>query len=87
MMTGLLATFLTPEAIGNGPYSMLWALPLIAAISVVYKCTKVYRVQAKPFIKETLSLFGSIVVFLGVAAIILCGVAWLFNEKMQFLVR
>ena len=81
----LLATFLTPEHISNGPGSLLWAIPLLASISVVYKATKVYQIHPKAFIKETLSLFGSIVAFLVVAAIVLCLVAWLFNEKMAML--
>ena len=86
MKTWLLATFLTPEHIGTTPTSMLWALPLIISISVVYKATKVYRIK-KSFIKESMVLAGSIVVFLAVAAIILCVVAWFFNEKMGLLVK
>ena len=82
MPTGLLSTFLTPEPIGVTPLSVFWALPLIASISIVYKATKVYSVRPKAFAKETAALFGSIVVFLLVAAAILCAIAWLFNEKM-----
>jgi len=78
----LLATFLNPEPIGTTMTSLLWSLPLIASISVVYKATKVYKVRARPFIKETLSLFGSIVVFLIIAAVILSAIAWFFNEMM-----
>ncbi len=85
MPTDLLMTFITPERIGVTPFSVFWALPLIAAISIVYKATKVYIIQPKAFIKETGALFGSIVGFLLVAALILSGIAWLFNEKMAIL--
>ena len=82
MPTDMLLTFLTPERIGVTPFSVFWALPLIASISIVYKATKVYSIRPKAFAKETAALFGSIVVFLLVAAVILCAIAWLFNEKM-----
>lgn len=82
MPTDLLLTFLTPERIGVTPFSVFWALPLIASISIVYKATKVYSITPKAFAKETAGLFGSIVAFLFVAAMILCAVAWMFNEKM-----
>jgi len=85
MPTDLLLTFLTPERIGVTPFSVCWALPLIASISIVYKATKVFPFRPRRFAKETVELFGSIVAFLLVAAMILCGVAWLFNEKMSFL--
>jgi hypothetical protein len=85
MPTELLLTFLTPERIGVTPLSILWALPLIASISIVYKATKVYTIKPKVFAKETAGLFGSIVAFLLVAALILCAIAWLFNEKMGML--
>jgi hypothetical protein len=82
MAMDILATFTTPESIGNGPWTMLWALPLIASIATVYKATKVNSIRPKSFIKGTLSLFGSIVGFLFVSALILCAAAWFFNEKM-----
>jgi hypothetical protein len=82
MPTDLLLTFLTPERIGVTPFSVVWALPLIASISIVYKATKVYSIKPKAFARETGALFGSIVGFLLVAAMILCAIAWLFNEKM-----
>ena len=82
-----LATFLTPENIGTVPASILFVLPLTIAISVVYKATKVYRIQAKAFVKECAVLIGSIAVFLGVAAIILCLVAWFMNEKIPTLLQ
>ncbi len=82
-----LATFLTPENIGTVPASILFVLPLTISISVVYKATKVHAIHPKAFAKECAVLFGSIVVFLSVAAIILCLVAWLMNEKMPALLQ
>jgi len=82
-----LATFLTPENIGTVPASILFVLPLTIAISVVYKATKVHSIKPKAFAKECSVLFGSIVVFLGVAAIILCLVAWFMNEKIPALLQ
>lgn len=76
----LLANFTTPGRIGVNPQSMLWLLPLVAAIAVVYKATKVPRITAGNFIKETVVLFGSIVVFMIVTAVVLCAAAWLITE-------
>lgn len=78
----LLATFLYPENISTTPLSMLWVLPLVASIAIVYKATKVDTIELKPFAKETFVLFGSIVVFLGVAAIVLCLIAWFVNDQL-----
>ena len=83
--THLIATLLYPERIGTTPLSVLWVLPLVASISIVYKATKVDTIQLKPFAKETVVLFGSIVVFLGIAAIILCGIAWCINDQLPAL--
>ena len=83
----LLATFLTPERIGTVPASILFVLPLTISISVVYKATKVYQIRPKAFAKECAVLFGSIVVFLGIAAVILCLVAWFMNEMVPALLQ
>jgi len=78
--TVIMATFTAPERIGTTPQSMLWLLPLVAAIAVVYKTTKVRTVKAGEFIKETAILFGSIIVFIGVTALILYTFVWLITE-------
>lgn len=74
--------FTIPEKIGTDPQSMLWLLPLAAAIAVVYKATKVPKVTARSFLKEAATLFGSIVVFIVVAALALYVIAWVFAEKL-----
>jgi len=75
-----IATFTAPEQIGTNPQSMLWLLPMVAAIAVVYKATRPPAVKAGVFLRETAILFGSIVVFIVVAASALCALAWLITE-------
>ncbi len=81
-MTTILGSFTTPMRIGTDPASMLWLLPLVVSIAVVYKATKVARIRAWPFAKESAVLFGSIVVFIVVAAIILYGMTWIVTEQL-----
>ena len=76
----LLADFATPERIGVSPQSMLWLLPLVASIAVVYKATKVQKITAVSFLRETVVLFGSIVIFMIITALVLCAAAWLVTE-------
>jgi hypothetical protein len=75
-----MASFTIPEQIGTTPQSMLWLLPLVAAIAIVYKATKLPEIKAASFIKEAVVLFGSIVVFMFVTALILYAIAWLVIE-------
>lgn len=76
----LIATFTSPEGIGTNPQSMLWLLPLVAAISIVYKATKVHKITVGNFIKEVSILFGSIIVFMTIAGLVLFFLAWFFLE-------
>jgi len=76
----VIATFTSPENISTNPQSMLWLLPLVAAIAVVYKATKVPTIKLGPFLKEAVLLFGSIIVFMIVTALVLCVLAWLITE-------
>ncbi|MGB7581436.1 MAG: hypothetical protein WBL85_03185 [Sedimentisphaerales bacterium] len=73
----IMAQFRVPEEIGTNPRSLLLVLPLLAAIAVVYKATKVPKVTVGNFLKETILLFGSIFVFMVVTALVLAAVAWL----------
>jgi hypothetical protein len=75
-----LASFTAPENIGTTPQSMLWLLPLAAAIAVIYKATKVQTIIAEKFTKEAVVLFGSIIVFITVTALALHALAWLITE-------
>lgn len=73
----ILANFTMPERIGVTGLSMFWLLPLALSIAVVYKATKVREVRAANFIKESALLFGSIVVFMFITAVVLLGIAWI----------
>jgi hypothetical protein len=75
--TIILAQFRIPEEMGTSPRSLLLLLPLLVAIAVVYKATKVPRVSAGNFIKESALLFGSILVFMIITALVLAAIAWL----------
>ena len=68
--------------IDTNPVSMLWLLPLVAAIAVVYKATKVAKIRPRPFIRESVVLFGSILVFIIVAALILYVLTWVITEQL-----
>ena len=78
----LLASFTTPMHIDTDPLSMLWLLPLVASIAVVYKATKVYKIVAFPFIKESTVLFGSILVFVVMVALFLYGLGWVVTDLL-----
>lgn len=76
----IIATLTAPENVGTNPQSMLWLLPLVAAIAVIYKVTKLPVITAANFIKEAAVLFGSIIVFIVIAALTLHVFAWLITS-------
>jgi hypothetical protein len=78
----ILASFTTPMRINTDPVSMLWLIPLVASIAIVYKATKVHRIKPIPFARESVVLFGSIMVFVIVAGLVLYGIAWLVTERL-----
>ena len=73
------ASLTTPEKVETTPQSMLWLLPLAAAIAAVYKATKLPEITAGNFLKETAALFGSIVLFVAATALVLHAAAWLIS--------
>ena len=73
------ASLTAPEAVGTTAQSMLWLLPLAAAIAIVYKATKLPEITAGSFLKETVALFGSIILFITVTALVLHVAAWLIS--------
>ncbi len=83
----MLGSFTTPMRIDTNPASMLWLLPLVVSISVVYKATKVYKIHLWPFARESAVLFGSIIVFIVVAAVILYGITWIVTEQLPSLLN
>ncbi len=76
----VMASFVVPEQVKTNLSSMLWLLPLAAAIAIVYKAMKLPTITAAKFIKEAVILFGSIVVFIIITALVLYALAWLITE-------
>ncbi len=76
----VIATFTVPENIRANPQAIFWLLPLMAAIVIVYKATKLPKITAGAFLKETAILFGSIIVFIVIIALALYTLAWLITE-------
>ena len=67
--TNFLASFTVPYETGNGSMSLLWILPLLVAVAVVWKTLKVPSAAAGNLVKEVLILFGTLVVcYAGIAA-------------------
>jgi len=58
---------------------MLWLLPLIAAIAVIYKTTKLQKITPLLFLKESTILFASISVFVVLTALALYTLAWFIS--------
>ncbi len=79
IVASILMTFTVPEHIGTTPASVLWLLPLAAAISIVYKATKIRDIELGSFSRQCAVLFGTIVVIMFIAALVLLGAAWLIN--------
>jgi hypothetical protein len=75
----VIATFTAPEQIRANPQSMLWLLPLTAAIAIVYKATKLPTIIAGAFLKEAAILFCSIVAFAIITALALFALVWLIS--------
>ena len=76
----ILATFTAPEIIGTNPASMLYMFPLLAAIAVIYKATKMRVIFWKRFIVESLILFATVSGFMIAAIIVLNLIAWLVTS-------
>ncbi len=64
-----------PVEIHTTPASLLWALPLCLAISMVYKAVKLETFTPAVVIKEVTLLFVTIIGFLILVALILLTIA------------
>jgi hypothetical protein len=64
-----LASFFSPIQISTTPQSLLYALPLLIVIAVVYKATKFDEIKFLPFFRESIVLFVSILFFMVITAI------------------
>ncbi len=78
MSSALLAgLFTSPIHIGTDPASMLWMFPLLAAIAIIYKATKMRVLMWKRFIREVGILFVTLSGFMILAIVVLNLIAWL----------
>jgi hypothetical protein len=76
----MLASFTRPEDIATAPAFMLWMFPLLAAIAVIYKATKLRAISWNIFIRETLILFGVLSGFMVLAVVVLNLLVWLITR-------
>ena len=79
-LTSILATFTAPEIIGTNPASMLYMFPLLAAIAIIYKATKMRAILWKRFVFESLILFATVSGFMILAIGVLNLIAWLVTS-------
>ncbi|MBN2591120.1 MAG: hypothetical protein JXA96_14735 [Sedimentisphaerales bacterium] len=76
----ILASFTQPVNIGVNQQSMLWMIPLFVSFSIVYKTIKLPNLKFVSFLKEVVVLFGSIMVFIIITAVVLYACSWLLIE-------
>jgi len=76
----LLASFTAPIEIGTTPASMLWMFPLLAAVSLVYKATKMRVLLTRRYLLESLLLFLTVSGFMIMAIIVLNLLSWLVTS-------
>jgi len=76
----LLASFTAPIEIGTTPASMLWMFPLLAAVSLVYKATKMRVLLTRRYLLESLLLFLTVSGFMIMAIIVLNLLSWLITS-------
>ena len=76
----ILASFTGPIEIGTTASSMLWMFPLIAAIALVYKATKMRVLFVRKYLLQSLLLFLSVSAFMVMAIIVLNLLSWLLTS-------
>jgi len=76
----ILASFTAPIEIGTNAVSMLWMFPLLAAVSLVYKATKMRVLLTRRYLLESLLLFLSVSGFMIMAIIVLNLLSWLITS-------
>jgi hypothetical protein len=80
----MLGTFTLPMDIATTPQGLLWMLPLVLAISISYKAMKLPELKLWNFMKETVGLFASIVVFMVLIGVGLLVFDWLILQRVFF---
>lgn len=76
----IIATFTSPQEMGTDAKLLLWLLPLLAGIAVVYKAIKLPEISAPNFIKEVIIVFATITIFMALTALGLSVAAWIVTE-------
>lgn len=76
----ILAGLTAPLEIGTDPAAMLWMFPLVAAISLVYKATKMRVLFFRKYLLESLLLFLSVSAFMIMAIFVLNLICWLITS-------
>ena len=71
----LLALFTEPMYLPTTPASLLWVIPICLSVSLVYKAIKIEEFRPGIFVREVAFLFGTILVFLLVIAVVLLVIA------------
>ena len=79
-LSGILASVTQPENIATNPVFMLWMFPLLAAIAVIYKTTKLRAILWKILVYETLTLFGVLSGFMILTIVVLNLLVWLITR-------
>lgn len=75
----LLASFTSPVEIGTDSVSLLWMFPLLIAISVIYKATRMRVLKPKRFTLECLVLFLTLSAFMIASIVVLNLLVWLIT--------
>jgi hypothetical protein len=68
---GCLAGLTSPIEIGTNPQSLLWMFPLLLAVAVIYKTTRMRVLILRRFVIECLVLFATLSVFMAVSILVL----------------
>jgi hypothetical protein len=76
----ILASFTTPEPVGTTALSMVLMFPLLLAIAIIYKTTKLRAFFWKTMVRETIILFGVLSGFMILAIVVLNLVVWLMTS-------
>ena len=75
-----LASFSAPIEIGTNPQALLYMFPLLAAIAIVYKATKVRVIFPKRLAVQSLLLFLTVSGFMIAAIIVINLISWLITS-------
>ena len=76
-LASMLASFTAPITIHTDPWAMLYLFPLLAAIALVYKATKVRVIFLRSFFLQSLLLFLTVSGFMIAAIVVINLISWM----------